>query len=92
MSDSNQITITTVTFTPDDVEAEAKRFAMRTGGLLLLAMAEKGITEKQLAEMLGVSPRQIRTQLMGEGWRHYLPVAALCLALGTKMELRLTPS
>lgn len=88
-SEDSQITITTLTLTPEDVEVEAKRFAMRAGGLMLLGMAEKGLTEKELATMLGVPSRQIRSQLMGEGWRHYLPIAAICLALGVKMELRL---
>jgi hypothetical protein len=81
-------TVETTVITPEQVEAEAKRFAMRTGGILLMAMAEKGITEKQLAAMLEVNPKQIRNQLMGEAWRSYLPLAALCLALGIKMDLR----
>lgn len=55
-----------------------------------MAMAEQGLTEKQLAAMLEVNPRQIRTQLMGEGWRAYLPLAALRLTLGIKMELGIT--
>lgn len=89
--DQDQLAITTVThhtITPEQVEIEAKRFAMRTGGILLMAMAEQGITEKDLAGMLEVNPRQIRNQIVGESWRPYLPLAALCLALGIKMDLR----
>lgn len=81
-------TISSTGITPEQVEAEAKRFAMRTGGILLMAMAERGLTEDQLAGMLQVNKRQIRGQLMGEHWRSYLPMAALCLALGIKMDLR----
>ena len=81
-------TISSTGITPEQVEAEAKRFAMRTGGILLMAMAERGLTEDQLAGMLQVNKRQIRGQLMGEHWRNYLPMAALCLALGIKMDLR----
>ena len=91
MSKEDSLTVTTISsreITPEQVEQEARRFAMRSGGILLMAMAEHGITEKQLAEMLEVNHRQIRTQLMGEGWRAYLPLAALCLALGIKMDLR----
>lgn len=87
----DRLSITTVTstgITPEQVEQEARRFAMRSGGILLMAMAEHGLTEKQLAAMLEVNPRQIRHQLMGEGWRAYLPLAALCLALGIKMDLK----
>lgn len=91
MAKDNQITVTSVTLSPEDVETVAKNFAMRAGGLLLLAMAERGITEKELAKMLDVPSRQIRTQLMGEGWRHYLPIAALTLALSVKMDLKLVP-
>lgn len=87
----NEITVTTVTLTPEDVEVEARKFAMRSGGMLLVTMAEKGLTEQQLADMLGVPKRQIRTMIMGENWRAYLPLAAMCLALGVKMELRLLP-
>ena len=89
----NVTSITTInqrTITPEDVEAEARRFAMRSGGILLMAMAENKLTEKQLAAMLEVNPRQIRSQLMGDAWRSYLPLAALCLALGIKMDLRTT--
>jgi hypothetical protein len=89
--DEDRLNITTISvhsITPEQVEAEAKRFAMRTGGILLMAMAERGITEKQLASMLEVSSKQIRNQLIGEAWRSYLPIAALCLALGIKMDLR----
>jgi hypothetical protein len=86
----NQITVTTVTLTPENVEVEAKRFAMRAGGLLLLAMADKGLTEKQLADMLSVPNRQIRSLLMGERWKDYLPLAALALALDARMDMRLT--
>ena len=91
MPKEDSLIVTTISsreITPEQVEQEARRFAMRSGGILLMAMAEHGITEKQLAEMLEVNPRQIRTQLMGEGWRAYLPLAALCLALGIKMDLR----
>jgi hypothetical protein len=87
---SDQITITSITITPDQVEAEAKRFALRSGGILLMAMAEKGINEDQLAYMLGVNKRSLRQQLMGESWKAYLPLAALCLALGIRMDLRTT--
>lgn len=92
MADDKQVAVATVTMTPDDVENEAKKFAMRAGGLMLLAMSEKGLTEKELSETLGVNPRQLRTTIMGEGWRAYLPIAALSLALGVKLELRLTPT
>ena len=91
--DKDQLNITTVSttgVTPEQVEQEARRFAMRSGGILLMAMAEHGLTEKQLAEMLEVNARQIRHQLMGEGWRAYLPLAALCLALGIRLDLRTT--
>lgn len=88
----NQITVTSVTLTPEDVDSVAKSFAMRAGGLLLMAMAERGISEKQLADMLNVPSRSVRTQLMGEGWRHYLPIAALTLALGVKMDMRFVPN
>lgn len=94
MNDSHDSSITSVTasrtITPEQIEAEARRFAVRSGGILLMAMAEQGLTEKQLAAMLEVNPRQIRTQLMGEGWRAYLPLAALRLTLGIKMELGIT--
>jgi plasmid maintenance system antidote protein VapI len=86
--DDNQITIHSVTITPDMVDAEAKRFAMRSGGILLMAMAEKNITEDQLAHMLNVPKRQIRQLLLGERHQAYLPLAALCLALGIRMDLR----
>lgn len=82
------VTIHSVTVEPDNVENEAKRFAMRTGGILLIAMAEKGISEEQLAHMLEVPKRQVRQILLGEGWKNYLPLAALCLALGVRMDLR----
>lgn len=91
MESNDQLSITTINshnITPEQVELEAKRFAMRSGGILLMAMAEHGLTEKQLAEMLEVNPRQIRHQLMGEGWRAYLPLAALCLALGIRLDLK----
>lgn len=87
----DKLSITTITqrdITPEQVEIEAKRFAMRTGGILIMAMAERGLTEKSLASMLGVNPRQIRNQLLGEAWKSYLPIAAMCLALGIKMDLR----
>lgn len=87
-----ELTVTPENITTEMVEAEAKRFAMKTGGILLMAMAEHGITEKELAHMLEVNPRSIRGQLMGEHWRAYLPLAALCLALGIRMDLRTTPS
>jgi hypothetical protein len=83
-------TITSTSITPEQVEAEAKRFAMRTGGILLMAMAERGTTEDGLAASLQVNKRQIRSQLMGEAWRAYLPLAALCLALGIKLDLRMS--
>jgi len=91
MDNKDQLNVTTVSttgVTPEMVEQEARRFAMRSGGILLIAMAEHGLTEKQLGKMLEVNPRQIRTILMGENWRAYLPVAALCLALNIKMELK----
>lgn len=87
----DKLTITTIesrSITPEQVEAEAKRYAMKWGGTLLIAMAENRLTEKQLAEMLEVPPRQIRSVLLGEGWRHYQALAALCLALGIPMELK----
>lgn len=87
-SDPNAITITSIDITPDQVELEAKRFAMRTGGILLMAMAEKGISEDQLAHMLQVPKRQVRQLLLGETYKSYLPLAALCLALGVRMDLR----
>lgn len=89
MSSSNEITVTSVTLTPENVDDEAKKFAMRAGGLLLLAMAEKGITEKDLAEMLEIPSTQVLNQLMGRAHRPYLPLAALALAMGLKLELRL---
>ncbi|WP_421991706.1 helix-turn-helix domain-containing protein [Roseococcus sp.] len=85
---SDALTITTIEVTPDGVEAEAKRFALRTGGLLLLAMAERGISEEQLADMLQVPRTQVLNMLRGKGYRAYLPLAALCLALGVRMDLR----
>ena len=91
MGDKDRLELTTIettAITPEQVEIEAKRFAMRTGGILLMAMAERGVTDKQLASMLEVNPRQIRSHLMGEAWKSYLPIAALCLALGIKMDLR----
>lgn len=93
--DGDHLHITTIQsrrITPEQVEAEARRFAMRSGGILLMAMAEHGLTEDALAAQLDVNKRQIRAQLMGESWRSYLPLAALCLALGIKMELRVSSS
>ena len=83
-------TINNRTVTPENVEAEARRFAMRSGGILLMAMAENRLTERQLAAMLEVNPRQVRTLILGENYKAYLPLAALCLALGIKMDLRTT--
>jgi hypothetical protein len=84
----NRLTITSDVVTPEGVEEEARRFAMRTGGILLMAMAEKGISETDLANMLHVPKRQVRSMLLGESFRSYLPLAALCLALGVRMDLR----
>lgn len=92
-SQGDHVHITTIhstRITPEQVEAEARRFAMRSGGILLMGMAERGLTEDNLAAMLEVNKRQVRSQLMGEGWRSYLPLAALCLALGIKMELKVS--
>ena len=89
--DDNALAITTLTsttLTPEMVEAEARRFAMRSGGLLLMAMAERGISEAEMAHMLQVPKRQVRALLLGETYKGYLPLAALCLALGIRMDLR----
>jgi len=86
-SDDNGINIT---ITPEKVEAEARRFALRSGGILLMALAEHGLTEEQLASMLEVDRQEIRTILMGEIWESYLPLAGLCLAVGIKMDLLTT--
>ena len=94
MNDSDDgITITSATgnrtFTPEQ-KAEARRIAMRTGGILRMAMAEKGLSDKTLAAMLEVDPQELRAQLLGEAWEDYLPLAAMCLALGIKMDLQTT--
>lgn len=94
-NEDDHLQITTITSTkisPEAVEAEAKRFAMRSGGVILMAMSERGLTEDMLAEMLEVQKRQIRAQIMGDSWKSYLPLAALCLALGIKMELKVSQS
>lgn len=77
-----------VNITPEMVETEAKRFAMRSGGILVMAMSERGISEDQLCKMLEISKGSLRQQLLGQGWRSYLPLAALCLALSVRMDLK----
>jgi len=84
-------TLTSTELTPEQVEAEAKRFALRTAGILMMAMAERGISEEQLAHMLQCPPRQLRNQLSGQSWRGYLPLAALCLAVGIRLDLKAAP-
>lgn len=73
-----------------DVEAEAKRLAMQNAGRLMLAMSESGISERELAEDLGVSIRSLRFQLRGENWRGFLPLAAICLRLGVRIDSQVT--
>lgn len=95
MNDSDDgINITSATasrtITPEQVEAEAQRFALRTSNLLLMKMAEQGITNKTLAVRLEVPPHEVHDQLLGEAWEGYLPLAAMCLALGTTIDLLTT--
>lgn len=88
---NDQISITTITstgLTPENVEAEAKAFAMMLGSLLMMAMSERHITERSLAAQLQCPPRQVRNVLLGETWKVYLPLAAMSLAVGLKLELR----
>jgi ribosome-binding protein aMBF1 (putative translation factor) len=95
MNDSDDgITITSATgsrtITPEQVEAEARRIAMRTGGILRMAMAEKGLSDETLAARLEAEPEDVCAQMLGEAWESYLPLAAMCLALGIKMDLQTT--
>jgi transcriptional regulator with XRE-family HTH domain len=77
--------------TPEMVETEARRFALRAAGQLLLAMADKGMTEEDLAKELEVSIRTLRHYLRGQNWRGYMPLMAICLAIGVRMEIKLMP-
>lgn len=88
MNDSTELTtLTPAGVTPDQIEQEARRFAMRAGSTLLLKLADHGITEKNLAEMLDVHPRQIRTIVVGDNWKAYVPLVTVFLALETELEL-----
>ena len=75
--------------TEDMVKTEARRFALTLAGQLLLAMAEQNLTEEDMAERLGVTIRTLRFYLRGQNWKGYLPIAAICLALGVRIEMKL---
>lgn len=75
--------------TPELVETEARRFALKVAGQLLLTMAEQGITEDAMAERLGISIRTLRFYLRGQNWRGYVNTLAVCLSLGVRIETSL---
>lgn len=75
--------------TDDKIMAEARRFALTLAGQLLLTMAEQNLTEADMAVRLGVSVRTLRFYLRGQNWKAYLPTAAICLALGVRIEMKL---
>ena len=79
-----------IMITPDMINAEAQSFAMRAGGMLLKAMAESGISEDELAQMLEVSNAALRNHLLGNHWKDYRALAALCLTLEVRMDLHTT--
>ena len=76
--------------TPDMINAEAQIFAMRAGGILLKAMAESGISEDELARMLEVPTAALRNHLLGNHWKDYRALAALCLTLELRVDLHAT--
>ena len=76
--------------TPDMVNVEAHRIAMRAGSIFLKAMAESGISEDKLAHMLEVPKAMLRNHLVGNEWRAYRPLAVLCLALEVRVDLHTT--
>jgi predicted transcriptional regulator len=80
----------TLEITAEMVEAEARRFALTIAGKLLLRMAEKGISEQDLAEELGVSLRALRFYLRGQNWRQYLNMIAVTRSLEVRLEVNLT--
>jgi transcriptional regulator with XRE-family HTH domain len=77
--------------TPDMVVAESRRFALTIAGQLLLTMAEQNLNEQDMADRLGVSLRTLRFYLRGQNWRGFLPIAAICLSMGTRIEAKLSP-
>ena len=88
MIDRDNSVVTTIT--PDMINAEAHSFAMRAGGMLLKAMAESGISEDKLAHILEVSKATVRNHLLGNHWKDYRALAALCLTLEVRMDLHTT--
>ena len=87
MADKDNKPTTSTTITPSMIEAEAQSFAMRAGSVVLEVMAKSNISEDQMAKMLDVSKDYIRPHIQGDIWRAYLPLAALCLALGIRVDL-----
>ena len=79
-----------IMITPDMINAEAQSFAMRAGGMLLKAMAESGISEDKLADMLEVSKATLRNNLLGNHWKDYRALAALYLTLELRVDLHAT--
>ena len=83
------ITISSIPITQDMVETEAQAFATRAGSVLLKAMADKGISEDQLAQLLGVSNVFVRKHLLGGNWSAHLRLASICLALEIRLDLHI---
>ena len=88
MTNRDNSTVTMIT--PDMINAEAQIFAMRAGGILLKAMAESGISENELARMLEVPKVALRDHLLGNHWKDYRALAALCLTLEVRVDLHTT--
>ena len=79
-----------MTLTLEQVEAEAKRIATQNGSIFARTMAEREITEEQLASILGEDSQEIREHVLGEAWNIYQPLAAMCLALRIKIDVQVT--
>jgi hypothetical protein len=90
MTDNDDPAIPSINVTQAMVEAEARRFAKQTSGLLLGVMAESGTSEEQMTARLGASPGSLTNHLLGNISRGYLPLAALCLALEIRLDLHVS--
>ncbi|RKS89586.1 helix-turn-helix protein [Microbacterium sp. AG790] len=72
----------------DRVEMAGARLAVRVAELIRLTMARSELTQRQLAERLGVGEARVSQILRGDGNFHLATVARVFAALGYDTELK----
>ncbi len=83
VTDKNSIELTIVSDVVETYEKKHYPIAKPTiGELISLSIAEKGITQKELARELGVSPSRVSDYISGRSEPTLKIARAICLILG----------